>query len=128
MLLTSPEGAVIGGISKAQVTIGRSGSRTGGRDTSDLVMADETFLALTVKTCPSQETAGRTTVTTVTTLRFWGDERFHPTVTLNTGPSSWRSCPSAQIRSSGPEEAASPGPQKVLPETKSGLSATTHKL
>lgn len=35
VLLTSAEGAVIGGISKAQVTIGGSGSRTGGRDTSD---------------------------------------------------------------------------------------------
>lgn len=36
VLLTSPKGAVIGSISKARVTIGRSGSRTGGRDTSDL--------------------------------------------------------------------------------------------
>lgn len=36
VLLTSPEGAVIGGVSKARVTIGRSGSRTGGRDTPDL--------------------------------------------------------------------------------------------
>lgn len=36
VLLTSPEGAVIGGVSKARVTVGRSGSRTGGRDTSDL--------------------------------------------------------------------------------------------
>lgn len=31
VLLTSPEGAVLGGISKAQVTIRGSGSRTGGR-------------------------------------------------------------------------------------------------
>ncbi|CAF93696.1 unnamed protein product, partial [Tetraodon nigroviridis] len=34
VLLTSPEGAVIGGIGRAQVTIGRSGSRTGGGDAS----------------------------------------------------------------------------------------------
>lgn len=32
VLLTSPEGAVMGGVSEAQVTIGRSGSGTGGRD------------------------------------------------------------------------------------------------
>lgn len=31
MLLTSPEGAVIGGVAKAHVTIRGSGSRTGGR-------------------------------------------------------------------------------------------------
>lgn len=34
VLLTSPEGAVMGGVSQAQVTIGRSGSGTGGRDAS----------------------------------------------------------------------------------------------
>lgn len=34
VLLASPEGAVIGAVGKAQVTIGRSGSRTRGRDAS----------------------------------------------------------------------------------------------
>lgn len=36
VLLTSPEGAVIGGVDKARVTIATPGSRMGGRDTSDL--------------------------------------------------------------------------------------------
>lgn len=39
VLLTSPEGAVIGGIGRAQVTIGRSGSRTGGGDASGVAVA-----------------------------------------------------------------------------------------
>lgn len=43
VLLTSPDGAVIGRNGKAQVTIGRSGSRTGGRDASGLRRTQESF-------------------------------------------------------------------------------------
>lgn len=69
VLLTSPEGAVIGGISKARVTIGGSGSRTGGRTpeirpgqgqliTCGQLCSLSCIARLTANKCPPQEAAG----------------------------------------------------------------------
>lgn len=130
VLLASPEGAVVGSNSKAQVTIRRSGSSTGGKDIFGLAWLGRTgqvsnlnhIQGLTlVKQCLLQEVAGRTMVST---LRFSEEKRFHQTFTPNMGLFNWRSCPLALSRSSGAVGTASPGPREMLLETKSELSAT----
>lgn len=130
VLLASPEGTVVGSNSKAQVTIRRSGSRTGGKDVFGLALLGRTRQVLNlqniqgpmpVKPCLLQEVAGRAMVST---RRFSEEKRFHQAFTPNMGLFNWRSCLLARIQSSGAVGTASPGPWEMLLGTKSELSAT----
>lgn len=130
VLLASPEGTVVGSNSKAQVTIRRSGSRTGGKDIFGLALPGRTGQVsnlqhiqglMPVKPCRLQEVAGRTMVSM---RRFSEEKKFHQTFTPNMGLFSWRSCLLALILSSGAVGTASPGPREMLLGTTSELSAT----
>lgn len=130
VLLASPEGTVVGSNSKAQVTIRRSGSRTGGKDIFGLALLGRAGQVLNlhhmqglmpVKPCLLQEVAGRTMVSM---CQFLEEKRFHQTFTPNMGLFNWRSCLLALIQSSGAVGTASQGPREMLLGTKSELSAT----